>query len=69
VQDFIDFSKTKHANYKSKVDISISYTGTTLKSIVSHAALYNGGTISSGERMVLPNAPRYVYEGYANYNS
>jgi hypothetical protein len=69
VQDFIDFSKNKYANYKSKVDINISYTGTDIKSIVSHSALYNGWTISSGERMVIPNAPKYVYEGYANYNS
>ncbi|AHB41490.1 hypothetical protein P148_SR1C00001G0700 [candidate division SR1 bacterium RAAC1_SR1_1] len=67
VQDFIDFSKTKYANYKSKVDINISYTGTDLNSIISHGGFYNGGTISG--RIVFPNAPKYVYEGYANYNS
>lgn len=67
VQDFIDFSKTKYANYKSKVDINLSYTGTDLNSIISHGAFYNGWVISW--RIVVPNAPKYVYEGYANYNS
>lgn len=67
VQDFIDFSKTKYANYKSKVDINLSYTGIDLNSIISHGWFYNGWVISG--RIVLPNAPKYVYEWYANYNS
>lgn len=67
VQDFIDFSKTKYANYKSKVDINISYTGINLNSIISHWGFYNWWTISG--RVVLPNAPKYVYEWYSNYSS
>lgn len=67
IQDFIDFSKDKYANYKSKVDINLSYTGTDLNSIISHWWFYNGGTISW--RIVMPNAPKYVYEWYSNYNS
>jgi len=66
VQDFIDFSKTKYANYKSKVDINLSYTWADINSIISHWAFYNWWYISG--RIVIPNAPRYVYEWYSNYN-
>lgn len=72
IQDFIDFSKSKYQQYKTKLGINLSYTGINLTGIIYHSALYNGGTISwsteSGYE-ILPNNPKYVYEWYTNYNS
>ena len=62
VQDFIDFSRAKWTQYKSKLWISLTYTGWDLTGIVNHAALYNGGVITWG--VVKPYAPKYVYDGY-----
>lgn len=67
VQDFIDFSRSKFARYQSRVHQNITYTGTDIKSIISHSALYNGWYLSWDE--VLPNAPKYLYEWYIPYNS
>ncbi|MDD3262851.1 MAG: hypothetical protein PHR61_03310 [Candidatus Absconditabacteria bacterium] len=67
VQDFIDFSRSKFDRYQSRVHQNITYTGIDIKSIVSHSALYNGGYVSGDA--VIPNAPKYLYEGYVPYNS
>ncbi len=67
VQDFIDFSKAKYDRYKNKVDINVAYTGIDLDSLISHSALYNGWYISGD--IVLPYAPKYIYEWYSSYNS
>jgi len=67
VQDFIDFSRSKFARYKSRVHQNITYTWIDIKSIISHSALYNGWYLSWDE--VLPNAPKYLYEWYIPYNS
>lgn len=62
IQDFIDFSQAKHLQYKSKLWISLTYTGFDMTGLVNHAGLYNGGVISW--TIVNPNNPRYVYDGY-----
>lgn len=72
IQDFIDFSKSKYQQYKTKLWINLSYTWINLTWIVYHAALYNWATISWDSTSwyeALPNAPKYVYEWYSNYNS
>ena len=65
VQDFIDFSKAKYGQYHSKIGDMFSYTNFDMTGIVNHAALYNGGKISSG--VVVPIIPKYVYEWYGDY--
>ena len=67
IQDFIDFSKSKIDNYNKKADeefpeIRISYTWFDYTGVVSFAALYNWWTRTGG--MVVPNAPKYVFDGY-----
>ncbi|MFA6255890.1 MAG: hypothetical protein WC606_01780 [Candidatus Absconditabacterales bacterium] len=62
IQDFIDFSKAKHLQYKTKLGISLTYTGWDMTGLVNHAGLYNGGIISGN--IVNPNNPHYVYDGY-----
>ena len=62
VQDFIDFSKAKRTQYKSKLWINLTYTWFDLTGLANHAALYNGWLISWN--IVNPIAPRYVYDGY-----
>lgn len=62
VQDFIDFSKTKRTQYKSKLWISLTYTGFDMTGLVNHAGLYNGGKISWN--IVNATNPEYVYDGY-----
>lgn len=67
VQDFIDFSKAKHLQYKTKLWIKLTYTWFDRTGLVNHAALYNGGTITgdaTGGYIALPNNPHYVYDGY-----
>lgn len=67
IQDFIDFSKNKIDKYNKKADadfpeIKISYTWFDYTWVVSFAALYNWGTRTGW--MVVPNAPKYVFDGY-----
>lgn len=64
VQDFIDFSQAKWTQYKSKLWISLTYTWWDRTGLVNHAGLYNGGVISWN--IVLPNNPKYVYDGYGD---
>lgn len=67
IQDFIDFSRAKFDRYQSRVHQNITYTGTDIKSIISHSALYNWWYVSWDS--VVPNAPKYLYEWYIPYNS
>ena len=67
IQDFINFAKNKIDNYNKKADadfpeIKISYTWFDYTWVVSFAALYNWGTRTWW--MVVPNAPKYVFDGY-----
>jgi hypothetical protein len=62
IQDFIDFSKAKHLQYKTKLWINLTYTWTDRTGLVNHAGLYNGGIISWN--IVNPVNPHYVYDGY-----
>lgn len=67
IQDFIDFAKNKIDKYNKKADsdfpeIKISYTWFDYTWVVSFAALYNWGTRTGW--MVVPNAPKYVFDGY-----
>ncbi len=62
VQDFIDFSKAKRGQYRSKLWISLTYTGFDMTGLVNHAWLYNGGVISGN--IVNPLHPNYLYDGY-----
>ena len=64
VQDFINFSKAKRAQYNSKLWISLTYTWWDRTGLVNHAWLYNGGVISGN--VVIPNNPRYLYDGYGD---
>jgi hypothetical protein len=67
VQDFIDFSKAKRTQYKTKLWINLTYTWFDLTWIVYHSALYNGATITGNTAsgyVATPNAPKYVYDGY-----
>lgn len=64
VQDFIDFSKAKRQQYKTKLWISLTYTWLNWTGLINHSALYNGGIISGA--IVNPIAPRYVYDGYGD---
>ncbi|MCX6822728.1 MAG: hypothetical protein NTX91_01870 [candidate division SR1 bacterium] len=64
VQDFIDFSKAKRQQYKTKLGISLTYTGINWTGLINHSALYNGGIISGN--IVQPIAPKYVYDGYGD---
>lgn len=67
IQDFIDFSKAKHLQYKTKLWISLTYTWFTWTGLVYHSALYNGGTITWNTvngYIITPNKPHYVYDGY-----
>lgn len=69
VQDFIDFSKAKHTQYKTKLWITLTYTGFDWTGLVNHAALYNGATITwnaDSGYIALPNIPSYVYDGYGS---
>jgi hypothetical protein len=67
VQDFIDFSRAKWTQYKSKLWVDLTYTSFDFTGLVNHSALYNGGIITGG--VVKPNAPKYVYDGYGNQYS
>ena len=67
VQDFIDLAKDKIDSYNKKAndefsEIKISYTSLDYTGVVSFAALYNWWTRTGG--MVVPNAPKYVFDGY-----
>lgn len=67
IQDFIDFSKAKHLQYKTKLWISLTYTWFTRTGLVNHTALYNGWTITGNSiswYLALPNNPHYAYDGY-----
>lgn len=69
VQDFIDFSKAKHTQYKTKLWITLTYTWFDWTGLVNHSALYNGATItwnSESWYLALPNMPSYVYDGYGS---
>ena len=71
IQDFIDFSKRKIRSYNNKADdeypeIVLTYTWFDYTWVVNFAALYNWWTRTGG--MVVPNAPRYIFDGYGeNY--
>lgn len=62
IQDFINFSKAKHLQYKTKLWINLTYTWTDWTGLVNHAGLYNGGLISWN--IVNPINPHYLYDGY-----
>ena len=67
VQDFIDFAKNKINSYNKKAneefpEIKISYTWFDYTGVVSFAALYNWWVRTGW--MVVPNAPKYVFDGY-----
>ena len=67
IQDFIDFSKKKIKTYNNKADdeypeIVLKYTWFDYTWVVNFAALYNWWTRTGG--MVVPNAPRYIFDGY-----
>lgn len=67
IQDFIDFAKGKIDDYNKKANeefpkIDISYTNFDYTWVVSFAALYNWWTRTGW--MVIPNAPKYVFDGY-----
>ena len=67
IQDFIDFAKGKIDDYNKKAneefpEIKISYTWFDYTWVVSFAALYNWWTRTWW--MVVPNAPKYVFDGY-----
>ena len=67
IQDFIDFSKRKIRSYNNKADdeypeIVLTYTWFDYTWVVNFAALYNWWTRTGG--MVLPNAPKYIFDGY-----
>ena len=64
VQDFIDFSKTKRQQYKTKLWINLTYTWVDRTGLVNHASLYNGGIISGN--IVQAIAPKYVFDGYGD---
>ena len=69
IQDFIDFAKGKIENYNKKSDdefprIDLTYTSFDYTGVVSFAALYNWGTKTWW--MVMPNAPKYVFDGYGD---
>jgi hypothetical protein len=64
VQDFIDFSKAKHANYKSKLNINLTYTWFDFTGIINHWALYNWCSISWN--ITIPNNPKYIYDWYGD---
>ena len=69
IQDFIDFSKAIHLQYKTKLWISLTYTGFDMTGLVNHAGLYNGGVISwdmATWNIVVPNNPHYLYDGYGS---
>lgn len=69
IQDFIKFSKAKHTQYKTKLWISLTYTGFDMTGLVNHAGLYNGGLISwemATWNIVVPNNPHYLYDGYGS---
>ena len=67
IQDFIDFAKWKIEAYNSRTDdefpeLKLSYTWFDYTGVVSFAALYNWWTRTWW--MVVPNAPKYVFDGY-----
>ena len=67
IQDFIDFSKAKYTQYKTKLWIKLTYTWVTWTWLVNHSALYNGGTITGSDAsgyVATPNNPHYVFDGY-----
>jgi hypothetical protein len=65
VQDFIDFSKSKWTQYKTKLWINMTYTGWDYTGFINHAWLYNWWIISGD--VVNPLAPKYVWDGYDTY--
>lgn len=65
IQDFIDFSKAKHARYKTALGITMDYNSFDYTWIINHSALYNWATISSW--VAVPNAPTYVFDWYTTY--
>lgn len=62
VEDFIQFSKSKHIQYKTRLWINLTYTGFDRTWLVNHAGLYNWWVISGG--VVIPNVPKYLFDGY-----
>ncbi len=72
MQDFIDFSKWKRTQYKTKLWINLTYTGFDMTWLVNHTALYNGATITwsaASGYQALPINPRYAYDGYGQQYS
>ncbi len=72
VQDFLDFAKWKIDNYNKRAneefpEIKLSYTSFDYTGVVSFAALYNWWTRTGW--MVVPNAPKYVFDGYGDDNA
>ena len=67
IQDFIDFSKKKIRTYNNRAgdeypEIVLTYTWFDYTWFVNFAALYNWWTRTGG--MVVPNAPKYIFDGY-----
>ncbi|MCF7834993.1 hypothetical protein K9M48_02965 [Candidatus Gracilibacteria bacterium] len=67
VQDFAQFSKDKHIQYKTKLGINLTYTGFDRTGLVNHGALYNGARITGSDEsgyIAQALAPKYLYDGY-----
>ena len=62
VVDFMEFSKNKLARYEWQLSGELSYSNFDLTWVLNFAALYNGWMRTGW--MVVPNAPKYVYDGY-----
>lgn len=67
VQDFAQFSKDKHIQYKTKLWINLTYTWFDRTWLVNHWALYNWARITwSDESWYIAQAlaPKYLYDWY-----
>ena len=66
-QDFMEFTKAKQIQYKTKLWIKVTYTWFDFTWLTNQWALYNGATITwniiSGY-IALPNKPKYLYDWY-----
>ncbi len=67
VVDFMKFTRNKFNTYLTQLTGNLTYTWFNLVWISNFAWLYNWGT-RSGD-IILPNAPRYLYDGYGEQYS
>lgn len=67
VQDFIEFSKAKHTQYKTRLWIELSYTWFDMTWLINHGALYNWAKITWNIQswyIALANNPKYLFDWY-----